>query len=172
LGKRQEILSASSSTNPAIYRGQAGAYIGAGYKFIKLPDFTSRGSKFSHVMQGTYIKPEVMFGTFSRREETYVSGNNFGRYEYNRRTSVFGGVLVNLGKQWVFSDIFLLDIYAGLGYDLNNNKEIFTTSNGETTSLEFSGYHYGMISTGAGSGIGLTSGIRIGLLIGKKAIEN
>ena len=172
LGKRQEILSASSSTNDPIYRGQAGAYIGAGYKFIKLPDFTSRGSKFSHVMQGTYIKPELMFGVFSNRRETYIFRNNVSRYEYNRKTTVFGGALLNLGKQWIFSDVFLLDIYGGLGYNINNNDDVFTTTNGETTSIEFNGYHYGMVSTSSGSGIGLTGGLRIGLLIGKKKVEN
>jgi hypothetical protein len=173
LGKRQEInsFSSSSNTNP-IYRGQGGAYIGAGYKFIKLPDFTSRGSKFSHVMQGTYIKPELMFGVFSTRRETYIVRNNVSRYEYNRKTTVFGGALLNLGKQWIFSDIFLLDIYGGLGYNINNNDDVFSTSNGETTSIEFNGYHYGMISTSAGSGLGLTSGVRIGILIGKKQPES
>jgi hypothetical protein len=175
LGKRQEIGSDYNSTtriSTPVYRGQTGAYIGAGYKFIKLPDFTSRGAKFSHVMQGTYIKPEVMFGVFGSTQYSYTNSNTGRRSNYTNRTTAFGGVILNLGKQWVFSDVFLLDIYGGLGYNINNNKDVFTTSNGETTSIEFNGYHYGMVSTEAGSGVGLTGGIRIGILIGKKQPES
>jgi hypothetical protein len=175
LGKRQEIgfdYDNTTQTSEAIYRGQAGAYISAGYKFIKLPDFTSRGSKFSHVMQGTYIKPEVMFGVFSARQLSYTFSNTGGSESTDRRTTVFGGAIVNLGKQWIFSDIFLLDLYAGVGYDINNDKDIVTTNNGETTTIQYNGYHYGMASTSGGSGIGLTGGLRIGVLIGKKQPAN
>jgi hypothetical protein len=170
LGKKQEI-GFFPSANPE-YREQAGAYISGGYKFIKLPDFTSRGAKFSHIMQGTYIKPEIMFGTFSSRQEAYVVRNNSGRSELKRKTTLFGGAIINIGKQWVFSDIFLLDIYGGLGYDINNNNQVVTTTNGETTTYEFNGYHYGMISTGGGSGLGLTGGLRVGIMLGKKKVEN
>ena len=171
LGKRQEANYFSSNNNNVVYREQAGAYVSAGYKFIKLPDFTSRGSKFSHVMQGTYIKPEVMFGVFSsnRSFSTYNSqtGNKSG---YQKKTTVFGGAIVNLGKQWIFSDIFLVDVYGGVGYDINNDKSTITTTGKETISYEYNGYHYGLASTADGSGLGLTGGIRIGILLGKNPV--
>ena len=169
LGKRQKVDVFSSSSNP-IYREQAGAYVSAGYKFIKLPDFTSRGAKFSHVMQGTYIKPEVMFGVFGSNRYFSTSSRTGYRSGYEKKTTVFGGAIINLGKQWIFSDVFLVDVYAGVGYDINNDKSTVVNTGTETVNYEYNGYHYGMISTADGSGLGLTSGIRIGILIGKKPV--
>ena len=171
LGKRQKADYFSFSNNDVVYREQAGAYVSAGYKFIKLPDFTSKGAKFSHVMQGTYIKPELMLGVFgsNRYYSTYnsTSGSQSG---YKKKTTVFGGAIINLGKQWIFSDIFLVDVYGGVGYDINNDKSTVTNTGTETISYDYNGYHYGLASTTDGSGLGLTAGIRIGILIGKKQI--
>ena len=171
LGKRQKADYFSFSNNDVVYREQAGAYVSAGYKFIKLPDFTSKGAKFSHVMQGTYIKPELMLGVFgsNRYYSTYnsTSGSQSG---YKKKTTVFGGAIINLGKQWIFSDIFLVDVYGGVGYDINNDKSTVTNTGTETISYDYNGYHYGLASTTDGSGLGLTAGIRIGILIGKKQV--
>lgn len=173
LGKKQKVdpFSSSSSSN-TIYREQGGAYVSAGYKFIKLPDFTSRGAKFSHVMQGTYIKPEAMFGVFSsnRYFSSFSPPNNY-KSGYRKKTTVFGGAIINLGKQWIFSDVFLVDVYGGVGYDINNDKSTETNTGTETVSYEYNGYHYGLASTADGSGLGFTGGIRIGILLGKKPIE-
>lgn len=40
-------------------------------------------------------------------------------YEHNRRTAI----MVNIGKQWVFDDSFLVDVYWGLGYGFSNRDE-------------------------------------------------
>ena len=170
LGKRQRVDYFSFNNNNVVYREQAGAYASAGYKFIKLPDFTSRGAKFSHVMQGTYIKPEVMFGVFGSNRYFTSSTSTTEKFGYRKKTTVFGGALVNLGKQWIFSDVFLVDVYGGVGYNINNDKNTVTNTGKETISYEYNGYHYGMISTADGSGLGLTGGIRIGILLGKKPI--
>lgn len=171
LGKRQRADYFSFDDNDPTYRQQAGAYVSAGYKFIKLPDFTSRGAKFSHVMQGTYIKPEAMFGVFSSNRYFSTFNSQTGsRSGYRKKTTVFGGALINLGKQWIFSDVFLVDVYGGVGYNINNDRNTVTTTGTETISYEYNGYHYGMVSTGDGSGLGLTTGIRIGILLGKKPV--
>jgi hypothetical protein len=152
--------------------GQAGAYGSAGYKFIKLPDFTSRGAKFTHLMQGTYLKPELMFGAFSTNRviSTYVNNSGYTQ-RLDKKTTIFGGAIINLGKQWIFSDAFVVDIYAGLGYDINNDNSTFTTNNGESISYEYQGYHYGLASTSEGSGVGVTAGLKIGFMLGKKKVE-
>ena len=171
LGKRQRADYFSFDDNDPVFRQQAGAYVSAGYKFIKLPDFTSRGAKFSHLMQGTYIKPEVMFGVFSSNQHFSTYNSRTGsRSGYRKKTTVFGGALVNLGKQWIFSDVFLVDVYGGVGYNINNDKNTVSNTGTETVSYEYNGYHYGMISTADGSGLGLTGGIRIGILLGKKPV--
>jgi len=170
LGKRQRVDYFSFNNNNVVYREQAGAYASAGYKFIKLPDFTSRGAKFSHVMQGTYIKPEVMFGVFGSNRYFTTNTPTSSKSGYQKKTTVFGGAIINLGKQWIFSDIFLVDVYGGVGYDINNDKSTVTTTGKETISYEYNGYHYGMVSTADGSGLGITGGIRIGILLGKKPV--
>ena len=173
LGKRQRADLFNFDDNNPVYRQQGGAYVSAGYKFIKLPDFTSRGAKFSHVMQGTYIKPEAMFGVFSsnRYFSSFTPPNNF-KSGYRKKTTVFGGAIVNLGKQWIFSDVFLVDVYGGVGYNINNEKNTVANTGTENVSYEFNGYHYGMVSTADGSGLGLTGGIRIGILLGKKPVDS
>lgn len=173
LGKRQEINSYyNGSSSTPVYRQQAGAYISGGYKFIKLPDFTSRGSKFTHIMQGSYIKPELMFGLFSANRYYYSYNNSGSSSNYKKKTTVFGGAIINVGHQWVFSDVFVLDIYGGAGYDINNEKSILTDTGTESISYEYSGYHYGLLATSGGTGIGLTGGIRIGIMLGKKPTES
>ena len=98
-----------------------GVVVRAGYKFIKTPDFHVKGMRYSHLMKGLYVKPELIFSTYS-----------FDNYYYDfvdqiddiKRTSTTGGaVLVNLGYQTVFSDVFLIDFYTGLGYGFTNNVD-------------------------------------------------
>jgi len=175
LGKRQgenTYYDSQSQTSKKYNLGQAGAYGSAGYKFIKLPDFTSRGAKFTHLMQGTYLKPEIMFGAFStnRVYSKYTNGSGYSQ-RLTKKTTIFGGAIINLGKQWIFSDAFVVDIYGGLGYDINNDNSTFTSTNGESVSFDYQGYHYGMASTAEGSGIGITGGLKVGFMLGKKKVE-
>lgn len=174
LGKRQNngsLYNSNTNSSQDLYKGQAGAYGSAGYKFIKLPDFTSRGAKFTHLMQGTYLKPEIMFGAFSSNVTYYRYNNSSQSSRQEKKTTIFGGAIINLGKQWIFSDAFVVDIYGGLGYDINNDKSTFTTKNGESVSFDYQGYHYGMASTAEGSGIGITGGLKVGFMLGKKKVE-
>ncbi len=40
-------------------------------KFIKSPDFYLRGMRYAHVLKGSYIKPEIQVGYYSRLENNY-----------------------------------------------------------------------------------------------------
>lgn len=164
LGKRQEIDTyyGSPETYSTTYREARGLFLGAGYKFSKIPDFVQKGAKYSHVMQGSYIKPELSLGFYGQNH--YVS-NNGGTVEMERQSLVFGGLLINLGKQWVFGELLLVDIYGGLGYALDN-REASNERDDVYINSEL-GNHFAL-STGVDSGLGVTGGFKVGLLLNLK----
>ncbi|MDA0713672.1 MAG: hypothetical protein O2867_05120 [Bacteroidetes bacterium] len=102
------------------------------------------------MLKGGYIKPEVQIGSFfydeTRRDE-------FGNREnLNNQTEVYGGFIINLGKQWVFSDIFLVDISLGGGYGFSSNDGV----NGNYSLL---------LSQMDGMAFALRSSLNIGILL-------
>jgi len=147
-----------NSSNFEYRRNAFGFFADAGYKFKKLPTFFNRGMRMTHVMQGGYIKPTFTFG--------YYTDNALNTKDYNnpfveKRHNVFGALTLNLGKQWVFGDKFLLDIYFGLGYAFDNRK-----NSNENYFYEDYFYNHFVIQTYGGSGsLGVTSGVKIGWLI-------
>lgn len=164
LGKRQEayaysVYDPNTSTSTMQYREARGVFLSGGYKFAKMPDYLNSGAKYSHVMQGFYAKPEFSFGVYGQnnfRQNT----NNFTTID--RKTVVFSGLIVNLGKQWVLGDMFLIDAYAGLGYAFDNNNSL--RQQGDAYYYEdYVGNHFAL-ATNTDSGFGGTAGIKIGFL--------
>jgi hypothetical protein len=82
----------------------------AGYKFIRSPDFYLQGMRYAHILKGGYVRPELAFASYEIRKDESHHVTKFA-------------VLLNLGKQWVFSDVFLVDLYFGLGYGYSNARE-------------------------------------------------
>ncbi|MEJ7692717.1 hypothetical protein [Daejeonella sp.] len=164
IGKRQELgssFNSTTNTSTTTYRKASGVFLAGGYKLSKLPDFVNKGAKYSHVLQGTYVKPELSFGVYdqNRRE-------GFGTKPVLRRETVtFGGLLINLGKQWVLGDLLLVDLYAGVGYAVDNRDR--ERGNSEFYYDNFVGNHFALTS-GADSGFGVNGGFKIGILINKK----
>lgn len=164
LGKRQEIADYSITTggvttSEKYYRDAAGAFIGAGYKFVKLPNFIRNGDKYSHILQGAYAKPELIFGSYNQNKypEYLYDGMT---YAEENETVVMGAFIINLGKQWVFGDFFILDLYAGMGYAFDNQHD-------ENFLDSYDGNHFGLSVAGE-SGVGFTGGLKIGMLLNKK----
>ena len=91
-------------------RGAAASFA---YKFIKTPNFYTRGIRNTHQMQGLYVAPTLQIGSFSSNS---LSLNNLFSFENTGRTntSYVAGMLF-VGNQAVFGNHFLLDINAGLG---------------------------------------------------------
>lgn len=87
---------------------------GASYKFYRKPSFVTSDLKRRHLLQGAYFKPEVFIG--------HTSYDNWIRYIYSdpmeeaRESSATGGFLLNLGRQWVAGDVFVVDLHAGIGF--------------------------------------------------------
>lgn len=139
-------------------RNQFGLAVGGGYKFSKLPDFLFGRTRFTHLMQGAYAKPVAYIGNYSENRVAYKNNN---QYVVERRNVTFGALEVELGKQWVFGDKFLIDIYTGLGWGADNKKsdgDLFFDNDTEA-------YNYLNQRLGKSPGLSLNAGLKLGLLI-------
>lgn len=140
-----------------IKKNQFGFSAGAGYKFSKLPDFLFGRTRFTHLMQGGYARPIVYLGNYSENRVAY-KGNN--QYVVEKQNITFGALQIELGKQWVFGDKFLLDLYWGFGWGFDNKK-------GEGTVYDdndYLAYNYINARAGRSPGFSTTFGIKTGLL--------
>jgi hypothetical protein len=141
-------------------RSQFGISASFGFKFNKLPDFLFGRTRFNHLMQGAYAKPIIYVGNYSEDRLIYKSNNT---YVVERPNTTFGALQLELGKQWVFSDKFLLDGYWGFGYGFDNKKD---DGDGFNTYEDNSGaFNYINARAGRSPGFSLTYGIKLGLLI-------
>jgi len=166
LGKKQDIGSfydSATKSTTTTYREASGVFIGGGYKFSKMPDFVNKGAKYSHVLQGAYVKPELMLGTYKHNNiESFPTGGSAPRV--SRESISFGGLLVNLGKQWVLGELLLIDVYGGLGYAVDSRN---ASQDNTEYDYDYINNHYAL-TTGTDSGLGFTGGFKIGILINRK----
>ena len=134
-------------------RNQFGIAVGAGYKFNKLPDFLFGRTRFTHIMQGAYAKPILYLGNYSEN----VLVNKVNQQVVERQNVTFGALQIELGKQWVFGDKFLLDLYWGFGIGADNKKEDYYYNE--------EAYNYVIQRLGTSPGFALNGGLKIGFLI-------
>ncbi len=137
-------------------KNQFGLAASVGYKFNKLPDFLFGRTRFTHLMQGAYAKPVAYLGHYGENRIVYKANN---QYVVERQKVAFGALQVELGKQWVFGDKFLIDGYWGLGYGFDNKK------NGDGYYDNTAAYNYINARLGRSPGFSTTFGIKLGLLI-------
>jgi len=121
-----------------------GAIARVGYKFIRSPDFYLKSMKYSHILKGGYVKPEIIFNSFSYRQETYNYGTTTTTTT-NYATSL--SIIINLGKQIIYNNAFLIDYHIGVGYGISNNEV---------------GYYYSNVMGGSSFPISLNAGFKIG----------
>jgi hypothetical protein len=84
-------------------------------------------------------------------------------YEVDRQNVTFGALQIEFGKQWVFGEKFLVDIFWGLGYGADNKYK----DNNNNYNYEDNGtaYNYANVRIGNSPGFSTTFGIKAGLLI-------
>lgn len=127
----------------------SGAYLSFGYKFIKDPDFYFKGMRYAHILKGAYFKPELALSIYKYSNETLIGSNDLPRP--NKNAQMYA-LILNVGKQWIFSDRFLVDWYVGAGYGFGKNN------NGDTD------FHFAFIGGGRDLPLVFNSGFRIGFL--------
>ena len=139
-------------------RGAFGLAVGGGFKYNKLPNFISRGSRYAHVMQGAYIKPNAILGVY---KENYVN-DLINNGVLKKRTVLYGSLGLDLGKQFVFGEKFLLDIGGSLGY-MADTKSRNTGSSFSSEDIFANNFTGTRLGTGAGLMIGFA--VKAGILI-------
>ena len=117
----------------------AGIGLKAGYKFIRSPDHFIRGMRYAHILKGGYVRPEFSFARYNLRSKN--------------EEVIKAALMVNLGKQWVFSDVFLVDLYFGVGYGMT------------TSRLEDPEYPHDFVVVDPEFPLALDAGFRLGFLI-------
>lgn len=93
------------------YDDKAVGFLGSwAYKFYRKPDFHTSDMKRTHILQGGYIKPELFAGYSS------FYNTDDGLPDDEKEDHGVVGLLLNIGKQWVFDNDFVLDLAFGIGY--------------------------------------------------------
>ena len=136
-----------------VSRDAGGVGLSVGYKFNKQPHYYMPGMQLRHVMHGAYAKPTLHVGFYSENYEDYENNS----YVVKRRDVAYFGGIVEIGKQWVFGNAFLIDLYFGLGLGGDNMQD----SEGGTTHwsvVRFGGENFGGL---------LNGGFKVGVLLGK-----
>lgn len=143
-----EIGIISSGESEDISMQAKGQFLKAGIKLIKSPDFYLKGMRYAHILKGSYIKPEIAITAFTY-DKTKVSSQLSGNTGSERGTVAEMAILLNTGKQVVYSNRYVFDWFIGGGYVLGGTEE----------SLRYFAF-----SGGGGSSFVVTGGVRVGLL--------
>ena len=125
----------------------AGAYVKGGYKFISKPDYYLKGMRYSHLLKGWYVKPELIISYFKR---DYNYNSDFNESATHENIFALAGV-VNIGKQWIFNDAFLVDLFLGGGFGVSSGGDEFSNM-------------YGFLGGYNSFPIAITGGFKIGFL--------
>lgn len=126
-----------------------GMFLKAGYKMMRSPDFYMRGMKYAHLLKGSYVKPEIALTSFSFDKNGYSYSAS---PESGSTTKV--AVLVNVGKQIIYSNAFAIDFFIGAGYAFGEiDSELhYYAFNGPSDDVSFV----------------MSGGVRVGFLFGQK----
>ena len=114
-----------------------------GYKFYKKPGYYLKGMKKKNILEGLYFKPEIAT-SFYKREYQYFFMSDLKKQVFS------AALLLNIGDQWVFNDLFVIDLFMGIGYGLSSDKSFdrqfgFTTGTNEFPIAISSGFRIGFL---------------------------
>jgi hypothetical protein len=121
------------------------------YKFIRDPDFYMQTMHYSHLLKGGYFAPEI--GIRYMGYDAYNYNYGTGQESNIRKERFDVALMMKLGKQWVFDDAFLVDVYAGIGYGIGGNVD--------------DALNYGFIVGSGDFPVAFTTGIRLGWVFKK-----
>jgi hypothetical protein len=117
-----------------------------GYKLINIKDNPTQGGRYAHLLKGFYVKPEVIFAAYNADRWVYEWP---GPSKVERARRYGGAFLLTFGKQWVFDDMLLIDLYLGAGYGVHTEYE----------------NQYGFLGGDSRFPLAMTAGLKVGFLI-------
>ncbi len=132
----------------------SGVFFKGGVKFLTRPSYVQRGIKYSHGLAGFYIKPEVIFNTYKKKEvNSGVTKANITNYALD----------IVFGKQYILGNSVTMDFYFGIGYGIRSTS--YDTNSINNSDFENEGsYEYSHIFGGKDSPLVTTGGFTIGVL--------
>ena len=146
-----------ASTNDNSARG---AYLDAGYKFIVTPNYHTAGMRYGHLLRGFYFKPKVSISTYGR--DFYFYNSQSGMRTSERHQVAAAAFMLDLGWQWIIGDAFVLNMYGGFGYGLDNMQDIYNVNSSSYYDSYYGPtYHYGFV-LGQDVPVAFTAGLKIG----------
>ncbi|MFA6199957.1 MAG: hypothetical protein WC679_06105 [Bacteroidales bacterium] len=133
-----------------------GAFISGGYRFYRSPDYYVRKMKYAHILKGSYVMPKIKLAMCNvDMQYPIYQYDNYSGYVYEAKKSkniATLEILITGGKQWVYSNRFLIDLNFGIGYSFSNIDD------------EDINYYSLGSSYQSGSNFTCTAGLKIGYL--------
>ena len=100
-----------------------GLFFRYGIKFIRSPEKYKKEGSTPHLLKGSYLRPEITLGGFTERTKVYDPfAYWYDPYVYKERSIVYAAAILNVGKQWVIADDYLIDYFFGMGLGYASNK--------------------------------------------------
>lgn len=133
-----------------------GLFFRYGIKFIRSPEKYIKEGNEAHLLKGSYIRPEITFGIFDERGkniEEWYNPNTKTHYTITNkyhRSVAYGAIMLNVGKQWVMDDDYLIDFFWGMGLGMASKDD-----------TEMKGINYSMVGSNP---IYFQLGLKVGML--------
>ena len=107
-----------------------GIGVNMGYKFKRSPNFYMTRMRYGHILRGAYVKPNLWLNMFNYDRIDYDHPPDPVTFQYptSRESATAGTVMIDFGNQLVFSDIFVVDYAAGVGYGFTT-KDTWNVTN-------------------------------------------
>ncbi len=125
-----------------------GLFIKAGYKMMRSPDYYMRGMKYAHILKGSYVKPEIAITTFSYDKPEYYYDSYAETKKSGSTTKL--ALMVNVGKQVIYTNAFSIDFFAGAGYAIGKPDPDL--------------HYFAFIGTSSDVSFIMSGGVRVGFL--------
>jgi hypothetical protein len=135
--------------DPIPWDDPKGVFVRLGYKFIRNPN----DYRVPHLLKGSYLKPEFTYTYFSSTTKLYYDNPQPGEdiYTYVTTSQNVFAFMLNAGKQWVFDNVFLIDLNFGIGYGFGMGDE--------------GSYIFSHIQGGRGFPLAISAGFKFGFLL-------
>jgi hypothetical protein len=128
--------------------GASGGFFKIGLKAIRSPEVYVNAGHSSHILKGSFIRPDIAISYFS-----YDSHN--GNLQNGREEAFSVAFLINLGKQWILDNSYSVSWNIGLGYAYSSNT---------ASSYNNEGYYYSHVTGGNSFPIAASISLNVGIL--------
>tara|TARA_R110002096_G_scaffold222759_1_gene411599 strand:+ start:280 stop:879 length:600 start_codon:yes stop_codon:yes gene_type:complete len=117
-----------------------GVFVKVGPKFKLKPSYATEGTFGTHLLRGSYIRPELALSIFGHED-----------FDRSSESITAAALLINYGNQYILGKVMSLDWHVGLGYGFSNDDD--------------QGYFYGFSAGGNDFPMAFSAGFTLGVLL-------